>query len=563
MGRPSTLAIRVTSDSRQARQDVAGAERGISGSLGKLKSAGPALAAAAGAAIGAALVSAVGEALNQGKIVGKLGAQLGATPAEAARYGKVAGQLYSKGITEDFQSAADSISATMRSGLAPPGATNAQLESIATKASDLATVFDQDVYGATRAAAQMIKTGLVKDSNEAFDVLTRGFQSGANSADDLLDTFNEYGTQFRDLGLNGKTAMGLLSQGLKGGARDADLVADALKELNIRVKDKSAADALKTLGLDADAMATKFAKGGPEAAAALDQILDRLRNVKDPAERSALAVELLGTQAEDMAQALFSLDPSTAVDALGKVKGASDGLGKSMRDNAGAEITAFQRTAKQKLVEFIGAKVIPVLRDMYGFFNDNIAPVIRLVGQLYAAYLMPILNALREGIGKVTKAVKDHQDKWEPLLYFLREHFMPMVGKLVGKLVGGLFSALAKVVDGIGKAIDWGAKFVAWIKDAIKWIGKLKPPGWLSKLGGFIGLSADAPSTRTATQYAALSAPGRAAAPSPLQMIARGAAAPVVVNVTIDGQQLQGRINRTVSSALQYEGARYLAGGWA
>lgn len=564
MGRPSTLAIRVTSDSRQARQDVAGAERGISGSLGKLKAAGPALAAAAGAAIGAALMSAIGEALEQGKIVGKLGAQLGATPAEAKRYGKLAGQLYAKGISDDFQGAADAISATMRSGLAPPGATNAQLESIATKATDLASVFDQDVSGATRSVAQMIKTGLVKNASEGFDVLTRGFQTGANAADDLLDTFSEYSTQFRDMGLDGQTAMGLLSQGLKGGARDADLVADGLKELNIRIKDKSAADALATLGLNADAMAQKFTQGGPEAAAALDQVLDRLRNVKDPAERSALAVQLLGTQAEDMAGALYALDPSSAVAALGKVKGASDGLGTSLRDNAGAEITAFQRGAKQKLVEFIGSKVIPVLRDMYVWWNSYIAPVIGKVGELYAAYLMPVLTSVRGGVGKVTQAVKDNEGKWRPLFNLLKNDVLPIIGKLVGWLVGSLFDALTTIIGTVSTLVSWFSRFVGWIKSAIQWIGKLKVPSWLSSIGGALGFSAEAPQTRTADSYAAFMPAEHSVRAAPaLRLATQAAAAPVFVSITIDGEQLQGRITKTVSSAMDYEGARYLAGGWA
>src|SRR3546814_1114465 len=62
----------------------------------------------------------------------------------------------------------------------------------------------------TRAVAKMIKTGLAKNAEEAFDILTRGAQTGANEAEDLLDTFSEYSTQFRKLGLDGKTAMGLL-----------------------------------------------------------------------------------------------------------------------------------------------------------------------------------------------------------------------------------------------------------------------------------------------------------------------------------------------------------------
>ncbi|MFE6404784.1 phage tail tape measure protein [Streptomyces alboflavus] len=555
MGRPSTLAIRVTSDSRQARQDIQGAGQQVEGTLSKLKSAGPALAGAAGAAIGGAIIAAFGKAMEQGKITAKLGAQLGATPEEAKKYGKIAGSLYSKGITDDFQGAADAISATMRSGLAPPGATNAQIESIATKASDLATTFDQETSQVTRAVSQMLKTGIAKNSQEAFDTLTRGFQTGVNAADDLLDTFSEYSTQFRDMGLNSKSAMGLLSQGLKGGARDADVVADALKELNIRVKDKTAAEGLKTLGLNADEMSRKFATGGPEAAKALDQILDSLNAIQDPSERTRIAVALLGTQAEDMAGALFGLDPSTAVKALGDVKGSSDKLGSSLRDNAGAALTSFQRKAEQKLVNFLGEKVIPALANMYRWWNDNISPAITKVGGLYADYLQPILEQVRAGCARVSKAVKDNSAKWQPL-YDLLKKVAPIAGKVAGVFVGSMFDALVTVIGAVSTLVDWLSRLIGWLKEAIKWISKLKAPGWLSKLGDLVPFSA----TRAQAEAA-----GRSLAAPRAQALGAATFAvttPVIVNVQIDGQQLQGRISRTVRAGLQNEGARYLAGGW-
>ncbi|MFE7133394.1 phage tail tape measure protein [Streptomyces sp. NPDC057638] len=559
-GRPSTLAIRVTSDSRQARQDIRGAEGEVTGTLGKLKTAGPALAAAAGAAIGMAIAAAFGKALEQGKITARLGAQLGTTPAEGARLGKITGQLFAKGVGDDFQQVADSISAVMRSGLAPPGATNAQLESIATKATDLGTTFTQDVGQASRTAAQMIKTGLVRDADEAFDVLTRGFQSGANAADDLLATFSEYSTQFRDLGLSGQTAMGLLSQGLKGGARDADVVADALKELNIRVKDKSAATALKELGLNADEMALKFTQGGPQAATALDSVLDRLRAVKDPAERSRLAVALLGTQAEDLAGALYSLDPSTAVSALGSVKGASDRLGTSLRDNAAAKIESFQRTAQQKLVNFLGQHVLPALVTMWRWWEQKIAPVISKVTTLYGTYMAPVLAAVRSGVDKVSGAVRDNEHRWRPLWDLLQKHVVPIAGKVAGVLAGAVFDGVVGVINVVSRLVGWFSTLVGWIRSVIEWFARLKPPSWLRTIGDWLPFAA--PEQRAAAR-AALGPTTRTARTAPPRWIAQLTTAPTVVNVTIDGQQLQGRITRTVTSAMQYEGARYLAGGWA
>lgn len=540
------------------------------GSLGKLKSAGPAAAAAAAVAIGGALVAGIGKALDQSKITGKLGAQLGATPAEAQRLGKIAGKLYGEGITGDFQSAADAISATMRSGLAPTGATEEQLKKIATKAQDLATVFDQDVGGATKTVAQLIKTGLVKDATEGFDLLTKGFQNGANASDDLLDTFNEYATQFRDMGVSGEMALGLITQGLQGGARDADIAADAFKELNIRVKDQSAAEALKTLGFNAAEMARTFAQGGPEAATALDQLLDKLRTVQDPAQRSALAVQLLGTQAEDLSKALFAMDPSTAVDALGEIKGGSDRLGQSLRDNAGHDFEKFKQAAEQKMVNFISEKVIPVLFKLKEWFDQKLMPAARELGRVYADYLGPILIVLRDKMQEIGQKIQDNEAKWRPLWEFIRDKVIPLLSQFVSGALSRLLDILIKTLNVTFWITDQLGKMIDAIRRAIDWLGSLKPPSWLSSVGDWFG------------SFASMSAPNVAMSAELTQRLAREmftgsptaagqsmaaprqqSAGPTQVFVTIDGQQLQGRITRSINSAFQYEGARYQAGGWA
>jgi phage-related minor tail protein len=564
MGRPSNLQIRVTSDSRQARSDIQGAESQITGTLGKLKSAGPALALAAGAAIGAALIGGINKALDQSKITGRLGAQLGATPQEAGRLGKLAGRLYAEGITSDFQSAADAISATMRSGLLPTGATEAQIQKIATKAQSLATVFDQDVGGTTRAVSQLLRTGLVKSADEAFDVLTTGFQKGTNAADDLLDTFTEYSTQFRDMGLSAKQALGLIQQGLAGGARDAAIVADALKELNIRVKDKSAAEGLKELGLNADAMAKQFAVGGEKSAQALDLLLDKLNAVKDPAERTRLAVLLLGTQAEDLAGALFNLDPSKAVDALGQVEGAADRMATTLHDNAGAQLDAFKQKAEQTFVEFLGGKVVPELMRFHSWFQDKIMPVVKEVGALYITYLTPILGAVRDGIRKVSEAVKENEQDWIPLWNFIKAKVVPLMGGALAEALSKSFDALALIVKILGDVVGGFKRVKNGIEDVIEWLRKLgafKVPGWISDIVGLSGLSTTFTQVSKAQPGLMTMRGGIVSTTPAITMTPRFHISPMQVNVTIDGQQLQGRIDRTVRGAFLADGARYAAGG--
>ena len=84
-------------------------------------------AAAAGVAAGALLVKGITQAIDQANVTSTLQAQLGATGKVAAKYGKLAGKLYSSGVSVSFEGAAEAIKSVMQSGIARRGATNGQL----------------------------------------------------------------------------------------------------------------------------------------------------------------------------------------------------------------------------------------------------------------------------------------------------------------------------------------------------------------------------------------------------------------------------------------------------
>ncbi|MFE6683924.1 phage tail tape measure protein [Streptomyces sp. NPDC057729] len=330
---------------RQGADDGAdAAAQAAEGGFSKIKLA----AAAAGVAAGAVLMAGIGQALDQSRITGKLAAQLGTTPAVAQKYGKIAGQMYAAGVTEDFQGAADSISATMRAGLLPPSATNSQIKSIATNVSDLANTFELDLGQTANSVGQVMKTGLAPNAKMALDVITKGLQGMGPRADDIADTFNEYSVIFQRLGLSAQSATGLMSQGLKAGARDTDVVGDALKEFAIEGVQGSTkiVSGFKNIGLNADQMVGMISAGGPKATQALQMTLDKLRAMEDPVKRDAAAAELFGTKSEDVQKALLALDPSKAVGALGNFSGAADKAGNSLRDNAGTRVEAFKRSLR-------------------------------------------------------------------------------------------------------------------------------------------------------------------------------------------------------------------------
>jgi phage-related minor tail protein len=355
----------------------------------KFSSAGDAIGAALGVGVGASFVSAMDvDAAND-----KLAAQLGIGQAEATKLAKVSANVYKNAWGESTEDVNDAIRGVYQN-IGDVSKAEGGLEGITTKVIALRDTFDQDLGGVTAAVGQMLKTGLAKNADEAMDIVTKGFQSGVNKADDFLDTLNEYGTQFRDLGLDGATATGILKQGLESGARDADLVADAMKELNIRVQDQSAAKGLQAIGLNAHDMAEAFAHGGPKAREALQTITDKLRGVTDPTKRYALAQQLLGTQSEDLSKALYSIDPSTAVKGLGDVSGAADKMTKTLGDNPKAALEGFQRTATMTATQVAGTFITFAMKnkEIFGPLAGILAGVavavlaVSAAQKVYAAY---------------------------------------------------------------------------------------------------------------------------------------------------------------------------------
>ncbi|WP_329356973.1 phage tail tape measure protein [Streptomyces anulatus] len=360
-----------------ARAGAQGGEGLMSGMKGKVLAG----AAAVGIAAGAVLMKGLEEAVAKQKATGMLKAQLDLSAADAKKAGAAAGKLFAGTVTETIEEGAAAVKAIMASGLAPEKATTKQLAAIATKAQDLTTLFEVDLAQGANAAGQMVKTGLAKNATEAFDILTRGFQTMGPRADDLADTFNEYSTIFRALGLDAKTSMGLFSQGMQAGARDTDTVADALKEFQIRTTDGStaSADAFELLGMSAKKSTALFAAGGAGAAKGLQTVLDKLRGMEDPVERNAAAVGLFGTKAEDLGASLFALDPSKAVGDLGKVGGAAKRAGDDLRNNAGAKFEQFKRRGLMALGEVTAKYVLPPLEDFIEFIDRQAVPAVKAI----------------------------------------------------------------------------------------------------------------------------------------------------------------------------------------
>lgn len=339
------------------------------------------------AGIAGALGAGIAESMNTELITDKLAAQLGAGPEMAEEFGGIAGRLYTQGMGSSMEEAAGALKAVWQNGILDEDAATAEIEAITQKAMALGQTFDQDVGQVAVAVGQMIKTGMAASAEEAMDILTRGFQEGADKSGDLLDTMNEYSTQWRRVGLDGKTAIGLLSQGLKAGARDADQVADAIGQFGERALagGKPIDEAFKSIGLSSDTMAKMLGAGGDQAERALQMTMDALRGTSSEQVKLNAAAALFGDPGNVMGASLFALNPAAAAASAGmnNAAGATDRLSKTISDSPAAALEKFKRESMAKLGE-IGGQFVQFAMTHQQYFE----PIALTLGGIAAAVLV-------------------------------------------------------------------------------------------------------------------------------------------------------------------------------
>ena len=490
-----------------AQQNATQAAGGIRDSLGKLggvaATAGGAIAAGLAVATTAAAVlkKALDASIERASVGALIGAQTGDT-AHAAELGKLAGKVYADNFGESIQEAGTAVRDVIRNRLIPEDAADDAIKSITEKVLTVAQVAESTSTEVSRSVHKLLVTGMAGSAEEALDLITRGIQQGADEAGDLLDTFDEYSIQFKELGLNGKEALGLISQGLKGGARDADTVADALKEIAIRAQDGStaSAEAFKGLGLDAKQLSQLFAQGGDSARKALDMVIDKTKGITDPMVKNAVAVGLFGTKAEDLQDALFGLDLDTAAAGLGDIAGAADKASAALGQGLGPMIETFKRKAQQAFAD-VGDTIAPMILnaiELYQGFADDLGDVfegsevpgevVESIRKVAHDYLPALKGALESIVGKV----KENRETFEKLGQILADYVIPAVGfllvngvKAAAVAFGGLVEGMTLLVNGGTAVRDFAINLALTFVNTFDKIitGAAKAFGWIPGLG--------------------------------------------------------------------------------
>lgn len=351
----------------------------ISNKAMKVMAVGAVAASAAIAGIAAGLGTAVKAASDFSDSMAQVQASTGANTEEIEGMKEITKNLYTQNLGEDWNDLATAISTTK----SVTQLTGDELENATANAIAYRDVFGQDISESIKTSDTMMKNFGIS-SSQAYNLLAQGAQQGLNKSDELLDSANEYAPYFSQLGFSANDMFSTFNTGLKNGAFNLDKVGDAVKEFNIRSKDgsKSTMAAYAALGLEGNKLTQTFAKGGPEAQKAFTKVVNAIGNVKDPAEQSALAVSLFGTQAEDLEM--------NVITSLGTVKNQFDMTKKTMEEvknvkynTLSGAIKGIGRTLLVELVLPIGEKLLPAFQSMANYLNENLPGIKNKLSNLF------------------------------------------------------------------------------------------------------------------------------------------------------------------------------------
>lgn len=194
--------------------------------------------------------------------------KLGLTAEETERLKTVAQNLYTNGFGEGLEDCSSAVVTLIQNVKGAKDMSVEQQQAIAEQMMTMSDLFETENEELARTLTTMLNNGVIDDIGEGMDILTIGFQNGANYSGELLDTMREYSPKFKELGLDADAAMTYLIQGAQNGAFNLDKVGDAMKEFSIRAVDgsDSTREGFELLGYSAAASADEIAKAEDEVA---------------------------------------------------------------------------------------------------------------------------------------------------------------------------------------------------------------------------------------------------------------------------------------------------------
>lgn len=300
-----------------------------------------------------------------------LSARTGATAQELEGFEDVMYEVYNSNYGDSLGDVSEKLSTVIQM---TDNLDKASLAQITKNAIALEDVFGFDVVESLRAANSLTDQFGIS-AEEAFNLIVQGAQKGLNQNDDLLDTINEYSVQFRNAGYSADDMFNMLANGAETGTWSIDKLGDAVKEFNIRMSDGTANEYLEQLGLNTEEVIAQFNKGGPEAQAAIGDIMEALQECDDATLQYQAGVGLFGTMWEDLGVDTVA----SLMDTQGAIQSTSDAMAQldsAAYDTLESSLSQLGRTIKSEVVQPVAEELTPAMKEAVDYANANVAPAV-------------------------------------------------------------------------------------------------------------------------------------------------------------------------------------------
>ena len=365
-------------------------------------------------------------------------AATGAAGAELENLRDVMENVYADNFGEDVADVADAVALVNRNmaNLDQNGLTAATEGALA-----LRDAFEYDVEESTR-AAEAIRKNFGASAEDAFGLIAAGAQNGLDYSGELIDTINEYSSQFAKLGFDADGMFNILQAGADGTAWNLDKVGDAIKEFSIRAIDGSdtTVSAFEDLGYNAEKIMATFAAGGEGANTAFFEVLNTLMDVDDQVKRDALGVSLFGTMWEDLGvEAMQAM--ADASSAAYDTQGALEQINQVKYNDLDSALQGIRRQMEVDLLPAADAVYQSLMDSMPEITAamGEMSPVIAEIAEDFADWAG---GAVSEGLPVLVDGIRDFADwagkaheKAKPFLSFLWEHKGTVVAVAAGAKV--------------------------------------------------------------------------------------------------------------------------------
>lgn len=285
---------------------------------------------------------------NLDTVTNNFAIKTGASAAEMQGYSDSLNSLYNKGIGDSLGGISDNMAIVKQSLRDLP---TDSLEEVTEYVLSLEDAFGYDAAESMRAANSLVDQFEIAYS-DVFDLIVQGAQSGLDQNGDMLDTFNEYSVQFKDMGYTAEEMFNMLSNAAETGTWSVGKLGDAVKEFNIKLSEGSADEALAKLGFGTETAAAD-AEAYAKASENLEKSETALRNAEVNLEKVRISAiesenaynEALNEHGENSLEAQKALaNMNSAYNSLKNAEDAVTSAQKGITEAQSEQISALNAT---------------------------------------------------------------------------------------------------------------------------------------------------------------------------------------------------------------------------